>query len=350
MEVYDSFNMIYSYNQSFILVKNNVNTKGGILTTMKLSRGATWQVVVCGSAERNFWKAGILRLEQTCKHWTLSVSLLSYRIGFQNFPKSLCMTHRLCDGCSHVRIFVFWKTIRVGRVLSHIYSSKAESIHKGLICSWFFSSNVEVIDSKECSESELFSSSRLSSKSKGFVTFHEGLQGPWFQVLSGPRVQGLGSGCSISFPVCFDLEGSDFQARSTITMTTRRVRMVTCKAVFLVAPLSSTSRSLRGSFISNSIGSIVSNFSPALLKTGSIGSIEESFWILSSQMSCSKSIGGRESEDPSLKITISVSCLCSACGRWIEQLENVKWLNNERKTALANSTQPMIWIWKEKHF
>ena len=34
-------NLIYFYNQSFILVKNNVNTKGGILTTMKLSRSAT---------------------------------------------------------------------------------------------------------------------------------------------------------------------------------------------------------------------------------------------------------------------------------------------------------------------
>ena len=34
-------NLIYFYNQSFILVKNNVNTKGGILITVKLSRSST---------------------------------------------------------------------------------------------------------------------------------------------------------------------------------------------------------------------------------------------------------------------------------------------------------------------
>ena len=38
---------------------------------------------------------------QTLK--SLPASLLSYRIGFQQFPKSLCMTHRLCDiPCPHI--------------------------------------------------------------------------------------------------------------------------------------------------------------------------------------------------------------------------------------------------------
>jgi len=159
-------------------------------------------------------------------------------------------------------------------------------------------------------------SCKLSAKSRGFVvTFQEGLQGPWFQVFNGPRVQGLGKGRSSYFSV--DFVGNVLKIRSTTMTTSKRVRMVTCRAVFLEAPLSITSSSLNGIFISSSIGSIVSNFSPSLFKSGPIGSIEEFCWILSSQTSCSKSIGGRESEESSLKATISLSCLCRARGRWI---------------------------------